>query len=481
MIEHAAGPAVRREALIRLARRADFRRSPSNDPARPDNRLAFMDQAPFLLLRATGEDPVMQCVWVYEQPVDFDALKRFHHNLGYGLAARRIERSPLWFGRARWVSSLGPPSDIDIAECRPRAELGDWADERAQLHTDPEWGPGWHLGVLPMTDGSTAISLVGSHCLVDGGGALFTIVDAVKGNSRDLGYPSAGSRTRLRALVSDARHTALAAPEVARALVAAVKLAIRHRHDIARPTASRSVGVTADDGDRPREVAVPTISIHVDLDDWDARANTLGGNSYSLLAGFGAKLGERMGRQRADDRAVTLVIAVSDRGENDTRANALSSVNVTVDPSQVTTDLSAARAAIRQALKTLREVPDERLQLLPLIPFIPRWAVKPVADVVFGAADLPVSCSNFGDLDPALGRPDGTDAEFVFLRGLNRQVPRHVIEQRGGLLSLFSGRIGDKISITVSAYQPGAANSKPHLRELAAQTLAEFNLPGMMI
>ena len=70
----------------------------------------------------------MQVVWVYEHPVDFDGLRRFHQNFGYGLYGRRIERSPLPFGRHRWVSSLGPPSDLDIAErARPRADLGDWA------------------------------------------------------------------------------------------------------------------------------------------------------------------------------------------------------------------------------------------------------------------------------------------------------------------------------------------------------------------
>jgi hypothetical protein len=460
-------------------RRASFHSRASNGVARQDNRLSFMDQAAFLLRRVTGQESVMQCVWVYEHAVDFDALRRFHQNLGYGLMGRRIECSPLPFGRHRWVSSLGPPSDIDVAECaRPRVELSDWVDERTQLPIDPEWGPGWHLGVLPMTDGSTAISLVVSHCVADGVGGLLTVVDAVKGNTRDFGYPPPGSRTRLRAMVSDARDTVQGAPEVGRTLVAAVKLAIRGRRDLARSGASRPTGVLGEDGDR--DVVVPAISIHVDLDDWDARATALGGTSYSLLAGFAAKLGERMGRRRADDGAVTLIIAISDRTEDDTRANTMSLANVGVDPTQATTDLSGARVAIRQALKTVREVPDETLQLLPLIPFIPKRAVKRTADMVFGAADLPVSCSNFGDVDPAVGRPDGTDAEYVFLRGVDRHVPRHVLEQRGGLLSLVSGRIGSRISIAVGAYQPGGTNSKPHLRELVAHTLAEFDLTGVI-
>ena len=136
---------------------------------------------------ANGENLVIQVVWIYEHAIDFDGVRRFNHNLGYGLLGRRIERSP--FGRYRWVSNH-VPVDIDIAECaRPRAELTDWADERSQLPTNAESGPGWHLGVLPLTDGSTAISLVVSHYLIDGFGLALTIIEALLGRTRDLGYP----------------------------------------------------------------------------------------------------------------------------------------------------------------------------------------------------------------------------------------------------------------------------------------------------
>lgn len=442
-----------------------------------DNRLSFTDQLLFLGQRATGQELVMQAVWVYERPADLDGLRRFHRNFGYGLFGRLIERSPLPFGRHRWVASVGPPSELDIAETpRPRAELSDWVDERAQLPVDPEWGPGWNLGVLPMTDGSTAVSLVMSHCLSDGIGALLTIVEAIKGNRREMGYPAPRSRTRLNAVVSDLRHTAQGAPEVARTIVTAAKQAFRRRHEITRSGASRpptSVG-----GDY--NVVAPAITIYIDLENWDARADALGGTSYSLVAGFAAKLAERLGRRRASDGVVTLNIPVSDRVPDDTRANAASLATVTVDPTRVTTDLTAARADIKQALKTLREAPDETLQLLPLTPFIPKRAVKRGADVVFGFDDLPVSCSNLGEVDAVMARVDGTDADYVMLRGVDRHVTRQYLERRGGLLTVLAGRIGGKISITVVGYQPGAQNSKPHLRELAAQTLAEFELTGVI-
>ncbi len=214
-----------------------------------DNRLAFFDQATFLSLRATGRAQLTQIGWVYEHPLDFDALRRFHRNLGYRLAGRRIERSPLPFGRHRWVAVMGPQSDLDIAErARPRAELADWADERAQA----------------------------------------------------------------------------------------------------------------------------------------------------------------------------------------------------------------------------------------LTPFVPKRAVIRAADLLFGFTDFPVICSNLGDLPAEIGRPDGTGAEYVMLRGADQHVTRNNIEGVNGQLVAVGGRLAGKMCINVVAHQPGGNNSKSQLRELVANTRKEFDLTGVI-
>jgi hypothetical protein len=449
--------------------------------ARPDNRISFTDQVMFLAMRATGQESVMQGVWVYEHPVDFDGLARFHANVGHGLFARHIECSPLPFGRHRWVKAVGSRPSLDIAEsARPRAELSDWLDERAQLPIDPEWGPSWSMGVLPLTDGSTAVSLVASHCQGDGGAALMAILDGVLGNIRDAGYPAPRSGSRLRAAAADARQTLRDAPEIARALGAGVRLTYRRRHDFVRSKEARPVAIRSDGADR--NVVVPAVSVYIDIDDWDARAQALQGNSYSLVAGFAAKLAEHLGRRRSSDGAVTLNIPVSDRTTlDDTRGNAVALFNISLDPTQVAKDLSGTRAALKQAVKTAREVPDEALELLPLIPFVPKRAVKKLADVLFGfAADLPVSCSNVGDLPLEIACVDGTPAEYVGLRGVDRRITQELLEQRCGLLTLVVGRVNGKMSISIIAYQPGGTNTKVHLRELAAQTLAEFELSGVV-
>jgi hypothetical protein len=451
----------------------------STGEARQDNRLALLDQAFYAGHRAAGQNEAMQAVWVYERAIAFDAVRRLHDDLCRGLFARRIERSPLPFGRHRWVKDPGP-SEIDFAECaRPRADLSDWADERAQLSVDPESGPGWHFGVLPLTDGSTAVTMVVSHYVLDGIGSLIEMVSTLLGNTHDLRYPPPRSRTRLQAVVQDAGQAARDAPEVARALVAAVKVARRRRRDDARPPAPRPVGILG--GDRDAPVVVPGVTISVDLDDWDDRAKALGGASDTLAVGLAAKFGERLGFRHDDDGTVTVQLVASNRTEGDTRAVAVSFTRVKVDPTQVTADLRDTRAAIRQALKTLRETPDdESVQLAPLTPFTPKRAWKQLVDGALTDPDHPVVCSNFGDVGSIVHRLDGTDCAHFYARGISQSTTRQWLERMGGQLQLLSHRAPafGKFSITVLAYQPGADNTKAALRELAARTLAEFDLTG---
>jgi len=418
----------------------------------------------------------MQVLWLYEHPIDWDGLKRFHYNLGRGLLGRRIERSPLPFARYRWVVDRGP-SEIEIAaHARPRADLSDWADERSQVAVDPECGPGWHLGVLPLTDGSTAVSLVASHYLLDGIGLVVALVDALSGITRDLGYLPPRSRTRLRAVLEDVRRTAQDAPRVVRALAVAPKLVRLGRPDGAPVTVPGPLAVPGAAGDEP--VVVPGITICVDIAVFDARADSLGGTSNTLIAGLAAKLGDYMGHRH--DGAVTVQLVMSDRTEGDTRAVAVSLARVHVDPTRVTTDLSDTRADIKQALTTLRETPHESSALEALTPFTPKWTWRKAVANAFADPDHPVVCSNLGDVGKVVNRLDGTNAEYAFARGTRQHVTRRWLERIGGQMQLLSFRIPDRVVIHVLAYQPGAENSKPALRERAARALAEFGLTGQI-
>ena len=438
-----------------------------------DNRLAHMDQVSFLALRALGHGALVQFNWIYNRPVNVDGLRRFHRALGYGLLGRRVERSPLPFARDRWVADRGP-QDIEIAETpRPRVDLGAWLFERACLPLDPECGPCWHIGVLPFEDGGTAVCLTVSHTLVDGRGIVEAMADAASGRTRNLGYPDPGSRTRRRTLLEDAWQTIASAPELARAMAAAVRTGWRQREEVAASIASAPPSPRTGGEDQP--VVVPSLTAYIDLAEWNERAKDLGGNSLFLLAGFAGRLGVRMGRVR-DDGSVTLSFPMSDRAENDTRGNALVFLVVSVDPTHLSSDLREIRVKIRQALADLSKTSEEMLGPLPLTSFTPKWVARRAVGMGLGAASLPIGCSYVGDLHPQANRADGTDADYAHGRLIEPGISKRTLERIGGQLFVVSGRVHGKVWIVVNAYLTGRTNSRDALREDLARTFAEFNL-----
>ena len=446
-------------------------------PAPAGDQLAFIDQATFLSLRATDRAQLVQYAWIYARAVDMEGLRRFHDNLGHGFAGRLIEPSALPFGRHRWVAAHGPAAPLDVADVRSPGQLGAWLEERSQRRIDPVDGPGWHLAVLPMTDGSAAVTLVASHCLLDHGASVRTIIDAANGTPRDFGYRAPHSRPRRAALTSDARQVLRDLPELGRTLVAGAKFAYRSRDDI---SSSGSSAPQAEVRGQDAAVVLPAVSAVIDVADWDARANELGGNGYSLLAGFAAHLGERLGRVSPSDGAVTLLIAMGDRGgDEDLRANAMKIASATVHPGSVTNDLTSARSAVKEVLTRLRAGPDDKHVLLPITPFVPNRAVRRAADMIFG--DLPVSCSNLGDVPAEMARADGTDADVVLFLPVDQGVTRNALERNGGQLVVAAGRVGGNVSIGVVGYQPGTANTREWLAEQVTTALASFTLKGSII
>ena len=90
------------------------------------------------------------------------------------------------------------------------------------------------------------------------------------------------------------------------------------------------------------------------------------------------------------------------------------------------------RAATKQALIRSQEVPDERLALLPLVPLLPQWLVKRMVSLATSSATSVVS-SNFGVVNPAVYRPDGTDADHFVIKGSNSGVTKAIMHRTGEL------------------------------------------------
>ena len=433
------------------------------------NVLDLFDQALFRFEEATGVTSMGQCVWVYNRAIDIDGLRRFHHHLQRGRLGRRIERSPLPFGRHRWVSPRDESELEIVATPRPREEFDAWLAEQAATRLDAEHGPGFHLAVLPFTDGGAGVSLVALHSLADGMAGCLAVVEAACGYDADMHWPPAGSRRRWQALREDARQTARDLPAIRRAAKSAVAAARGARAAQAGQAAPRALPAGPD-----RRVTIPTTTIFLDADEWDARAEALGGTSNALLAGMAARLAQRVGRVTADG-SVTLAIPVSERTADDTRANAVANVDVTVDPAPAASDLRQIRAAIKQALIGRHEVSDEREALLPLVPLLPKRIAKRCVGVATGNATGVVS-SNLGAAPEAVNRPDGTDADYVSVTSIYPDMTTATMERVGGVLALLSARVRGQVFVSVQAYQPGATNSEDALRQALSNTLDDFSL-----
>lgn len=105
------------------------------------------------------------------------------------------------------------------------------------------------------------------------------VFEGVTGSIRNPGYDRPNSRTTLQAIESDLRQAIRDLPLTVRTAVKAAKMVRSRRADFAQARAEHLAVA-----DR-RHVTVPSVAIYVDTADWDAKAEELGGNSYSLLAG----------------------------------------------------------------------------------------------------------------------------------------------------------------------------------------------------
>ncbi|OFB36618.1 hypothetical protein BA059_23235, partial [Mycolicibacterium sp. (ex Dasyatis americana)] len=433
------------------------------------NVLDVLDQRAFDLGRAIGVTSRLQSIWVYSHPVDLDGLRRFHDHLRQGRLSRRIEQSPLPFGRHRWIASEDS-SDLEITEsARPREEFDAWLDEQVNTPLDCEHGPGWHLAVLPFTDGGSGVSLVVSHCLTDGVGLCEALADAALGRGYPMSWPAAASRGRFRAVREDAGQTLRDIPAVGRAVVAAIRLARGNRNggDAAKPTITPP---TLPGADEP--IAVPMATVFVDADEWDARAQALGGTSNSLLVGLAARLAKRGGRV-GPDGCVVVGMPVNERADGDTRANARSSVAVRVDPELATADLREIRAAVKQALIRHGEVPDEEYAVNAIIPLLPKRLLGATSRA---SSPNGVGSSNLGVVNPAAGRPDGTDADYFAIKVLpHLGLTEAMLNRFGGTQSFLSGRANGRVFVSAHSYLPGRVNTNDRLRQDLLSALNDFS------
>jgi len=441
--------------------------------------LTLLDQAFYDGHRAVGQKEVMQVGWVYERPVDMDGLRRFHSHLSSGLLGRRVERSPLPFGRHRWVADPHPAPLSIATRPRSREDLSDWFDECTQSHIDPESGPSWRLSLLPLNDGATAVSLVLSHYIVDGIGSALAVSEASLGMRRDLGYFEPQSRSWIKAAVQDLAQTLTDGPGVARAVVVAAHEARRRREDVPRsglPDAAMNNFTQAE-----ARVITPSLTIQVKLAEWNNRAQGLNGSTNTLAAALTAQIDVMMGRRGDNGNDVPLLLTVNDRQTlDDARAVAVTFARLKLDPKNLTDDLTGSRALIKHALVELDKTPDRSSDLVALAPFTPTSAWRKLIDYALNDPEKPAVCSTLGDTGHAAIRPDGTLCDTVFARGISQHMTASWLNRIGSLLHVYCGTAAElgTVAICVNAYHPGSVHNKADLREIVVRALSEFGLTG---
>ena len=193
-----------------------------------------------------------------------------------------------------------------------------------------------------------------------------------------------------------------------------------------------------------------------------------GGTSNALLVGLAAHLAQRMGRVTADG-SVLMKMPVNERTAGDTRANAVSQCH----PSRSTPHLrrrSCARSGpqLKQALTSHQEQRDDERAVeyfIPLLGLLPKRLARLV--------DNTVVSSNLGVINPAVTRPDGTDAALWAARLSYRGVTKALMHRLGGVLCVLSGTALGQVFVSATIYQPGYTNSNQALRQDLSNALNE--------
>jgi len=258
-------------------------------------------------------------------------------------------------------------------------------------------------------------------------------------------------------------------PAIGRAAAAAARFARRNRGS--GPATVPPAPPTGGD----ELVTLPTATVFLNADEWDTRADSLGGTTNTLAAAVAARIAERLGRVAADG-SVNVAMPVNERTADDTRANAVAMVDIRIDPAPAATDLRDIRSATKQALIRHRNDADERKELLPLVPLLPQRVTKRMASVATGGTTNVVVSSNLGEAPSAVNQPDGTDADYVALLSRYPTVTKAMVDQLGGVLVVHSARTDNKAFVSVLGYQPGQANTNDALRRELIGALSDFSL-----
>ncbi len=446
------------------------------------HRLSWLDQLAFELFRATGRNQLMQCLWLYEREVNLPALAQTYERLSALAFNRLIAPSCLPGGRPRWVKPSAPPAPLQPnMVALPRTGLMAWANRQARELIDPVNGPAWRMAVQRFDDGSTAVSLLGSHLVLDGMGSVQAIAAAADGVALPNPYLPRGGSAGLAGCASDAWQILADTPRTLAAMARIARAVWR-----APVTAKQNNTAAAERGGSslPEMVQLPAVTVSITATAWNACARRLGGRENMLLPGFVATLASYLGRCRASDGTVSLIVPIDRRqGLSDQRALAIEFRTMTVAPEGLTTSLRPLNAPFKALLRSAREKQTEALDaLLPAIAWMPPRFSASLVNRLFAYADtLPVSCSNLGTLPGGLSRIDGAPCARLLTRAVDVNVSRRDLDRSHGHFVAVASHYGDTVSVSIEAFQQVPRDTTVEdLCRAVSRTLAAFGLEAVI-
>jgi diacylglycerol O-acyltransferase len=434
--------------------------------------LPYVDQGMYLAHIAGGQQAVVQGLWLYRRPANLEGLQRFRDNLAHGRLARLIRPALLPFGRHQWVNAPPPLTPLlpAVEPISPR-KLMEWADSQLSLPMDPVRGPAWTFTMQPLTDGSTVVSLVISHCIADGMAMRHAIIEAARGERCKLPYPFISKKSLHVGLVDELLRAAKDIPATLRALAQLAQIAFtssdRNRTNVASPKA-----VVLND----REVVFSTCFLRLPLSEWDEKARDHGANRFTLLIAVTAAFARALGR--VHDGHVSVRIPVNQRdGLSDIDANRVSIATLKIPVEESHNNLSAPQRRWKLTLLRARRELDPIAALLPLVPFVTKRSFSAASNLALGALeDLPVTCSYLGSLE--LLTIDGAESDLFCCRGIDRPASAQMIEARQGVATLHAADVNGFLNLSFTAHQPGVVTEYRQLRILIDNLLATYGLTG---
>ena len=427
------------------------------------------DQVMVLAREAAGQDAVIQVLWSYDRPIVRSQLAAVYRQLCHGPLARSIIRRRLPIGRDIWSTAVQGDEQLTIGHSLLASELmNSWMDEEVDRPLDPFDGPAWRLSCQSFDNGKTLVALTISHCIADGGTAIRAVLTAIANHQAAVNPEQIVSETSLMReilqFLQDSWALIQALPQLAASAVSsAIKWwpqRTRHQFRQSTPFSKRSR-----EGFRKKTpTRLTSFSVSIAWEDWLSARKSSRTDTLSLVVAIAGSLAKNLSRTR--DGFATFFIPVNPRiSEASNAANNVHLAKTVLPIDLIQPDLSLLRRRLSRSLIDSRRKPDFYASLLPLVPLIPqplfRWAYHALTRQ---SSDLPISVSHMGELSEQILAIDGTPADDICFRGVDRRPRSDALALRGGVLTLLSARIHDRLHLNFVSHQPDQDNSIERLR-----------------